>query len=297
MPKLAVVARWRHAFALATLAFAMAVAAQEHRALPPQSGPDAAALDASLVKTGLYLITGGGANSLLRFSANGLILVDTKSPGTYRALKAQVRRIAKISDLPVRVVLVTDRHATHVGNAEEFMASGATIVAQANAEPHLRAVHTAATPASIVTFEREYTLRLGGVEVRVMHLGRAQTDDATVVLFPDMRVIAIGDLFSRQTPQADVAAGGSLTEWRSVLEAVLKLEFDLAVPSTGPTLTRAELQAFKARLDVLLARAAAIVNNGGARESLVAQLATDDLGWRFGDDQLDHLYDELRRQR
>src|SRR5436190_15673549 len=55
-------------------------------------------LTSELVRTGLYLISGGGGNSLLRFSANGLILVDGKLPGNYRALMSQVRRISKISD-------------------------------------------------------------------------------------------------------------------------------------------------------------------------------------------------------
>ncbi len=290
-------AAWRHLLGPVAMGVAIAVSAQAHPEALPPGAPDAVTLDATLVKTGLYLITGGGANSLLRFSANGLILVDAKSPGTYRALKSQVRRIAKISDLPVRVLVVTDHHATHAGNAKEFMASGATIIAQENAGIYLRTLHTAATPLPIITYEREYTLRLGSVEVRVMHLGRAQTNDAAVVLFPDLRVIAVGDLFTQGAPQPDFAGGGSLAEWSSVLEAVLKLEFDLVVPSTGPVATRAELQAFKARLDALLARATALVRGGVAKEHLVAQLAADDLGWRFGAEQLDGLYDELTRQR
>ena len=295
--KLARLAAWRHLLGPVVMGVAITVSAQAHPEALPPSAPDAVTLDATLVKTGLYLITGGGANSLLRFSANGLILVDAKSPGTYRALKSQVRRIAKISDLPVRVLVVTDHHATHAGNAKEFMASGATIIAHENAEIYLRMLHTAATPLPIITYEREYTLRLGSVEVRVMHLGRAQTNDAAVVLFPDLRVIAVGDLFTQGAPQPDFAGGGSLAEWSLVLEAVLKLEFDLVVPSTGPMATRAELQAFKARLDALLSRATALVRGGVAKEHLVAQLAAGDLGWRFGAEQLDGLYDELARQR
>src|SRR5215471_20319548 len=69
---------------------------------PQAKASSEVALNAQLVKTGLYLIEGGGANSLLRFSANGLILVDGKLPGNYRALMSQVRKISKISDLPVR---------------------------------------------------------------------------------------------------------------------------------------------------------------------------------------------------
>lgn len=290
---------WRRLIGVVATALAMGVPAQEHReaALPPGTA-DAVALDATLVRTGLYLISGGGANTLLRFSTNGLILVDAKMPGTYRALKSQVRRIAKISDLPVRVLLVTDHHAAHIGNAGEFMAAGATVVAQRNAEPYLRPLHSGATPAPVLTFERQYTLRLGGVEAQVMHPGRAQTDDAAVVLFPDLRVVAVGDLFTHGPPQPDFVAGGSLAEWPSVLGAVLKLDFDLVVPGTGPMVTRADLERFKARIEALISRATALVRAGVTRDQLMARLTTDDPGWplELAGDQLERFHAELARQ-
>lgn len=34
-----------------------------------------------LLKPSLYLITGGGANTLVRVAGDGLIVVDTKNPG------------------------------------------------------------------------------------------------------------------------------------------------------------------------------------------------------------------------
>ncbi|MBS0447512.1 MAG: hypothetical protein JSR59_16345 [Proteobacteria bacterium] len=58
-------------------------------------------MSTELVTTGLYLIRGGGANSLLRFSANGLLLVDAKAPGNYKALMSQVRKTSKLLDMPV----------------------------------------------------------------------------------------------------------------------------------------------------------------------------------------------------
>src|SRR5580765_776582 len=75
--------------------------AQSHQEKGPAAKGDIV-LSSQLVKTGLYLIAGGGGNTLLRFSANGLILVDGKLPGTYRALMSQVRKINKLSDMPIR---------------------------------------------------------------------------------------------------------------------------------------------------------------------------------------------------
>src|ERR1035441_9481431 len=72
-----------------------------------QTGP---ALNAQLVKTGLYVITGAGCNSVLRLSANGFILVDGGLPGNYDALMKKVGKIT-YSDQPIRALILTDLDA------------------------------------------------------------------------------------------------------------------------------------------------------------------------------------------
>jgi glyoxylase-like metal-dependent hydrolase (beta-lactamase superfamily II) len=86
----------------------------------PANGSQKAKLQIQMVKTGLFLISGGGANSLLRLSANGEILVDGKRLGNYAALMSQVREISKITDMPVRVVVITNHHEDRSGTNEKF---------------------------------------------------------------------------------------------------------------------------------------------------------------------------------
>jgi hypothetical protein len=71
------------------------------------------------------------------------------------------------------------------------------------------------------------------------------------------------------------------------------------VPSTGPMVSRADLEAFKTRIDTLLSRASALVRQGVAKDQLMTQLKTDDLGWRFSftSEQLDRFYAELLQAR
>src|SRR5262245_29297626 len=83
---------------------------------PSSRGAAGATMTTQLVKTGLYVISGDGSNSLLRFSANGLVLVDGQRPGNYAALMSQVRRTSRITDLPVRFLILTDHHEEHTGN-------------------------------------------------------------------------------------------------------------------------------------------------------------------------------------
>ena len=211
---------------LLVTAVAAVASAQDHRemAAPPKGSGDVV-LSADLVKTGLYLITGGGGNSLLRLSAGGLILVDGKLPGAYRPLMSQVRKISKLSDLPVRVLIVTDHHENHTGNAAQFAAAGIPLLVQENVESYLPATNPAGDKAiaPTVTYDREYKLRMGGVEVQLFHFGNAHSNSDTVVYFPDLKVIAVGDLFTPDTPAPDFAEGGSLVNWGPVLAEVLKL--------------------------------------------------------------------------
>lgn len=288
---------------VATLALAIslgAVAADDPRAAPAAGG-EAVVLGAELVKTGLYLITGGGSNSLLRLSPSGSILVDGKQAGSYRALLSQLRKLSRISDLPNRLVIVTDHHAHHTGNHAQFLAAGMAVIAQQNAQPRLPAgPPPGAKPAGpVVTFDRTYQLRMGGIELHLHHFGHGHTDNDTVVHFPDLKVVAVGDLVTADAPVPDFSGGGSLLGWGPVLDEVLKLDFDLVVPSTGPLLTRADLLAFKARLDTLVARASVLVQQGAAKDKWLAQLKTDDLGWRLQltTEQADSLFADLSARR
>lgn len=147
-----------------------------------------------------------------------------------------------------------------------------------------------------MTYAQDYRIHLGGVDAQVMHFGNAHTNSDTVVYFPNLRVVAVGDLFA-STPNPNYSAGGSLVGWGPVLGQVLKLDFDVVVPGTGPTVTRSDLEAFKTKIDTLVSRATALVDKGVSRDQLMAQLQTDDLGWHlaFTPEQIDHFYAELSR--
>src|SRR5580658_620229 len=160
--------------------------AQDQTQGQPQK-PGATALSAELVKTGLYLISGGGCNSLLRLSANGLIIVDGKLPGNYEALREQVKRI---SDQPIRILINTDYHANHTGDNAKFLAAGTQIIAQANVKDHLIGGHPPGGEVAppTIAFDHDYTIRLGGIEAQLMHFGSAHTGGDTVVYFPNLKV-------------------------------------------------------------------------------------------------------------
>src|SRR5512134_1145788 len=63
-----------------------------------------------MIKPGLYIVPGGGSNSIVRVTTEGVILVDTKMPSeaNYNGLMQQIR---SVTPLPVRTVIVTHHHA------------------------------------------------------------------------------------------------------------------------------------------------------------------------------------------
>jgi glyoxylase-like metal-dependent hydrolase (beta-lactamase superfamily II) len=248
-------------------------------------------LSYQIVKTGLHMISGKGGNSLLRLSGNGLILVDANLPGNDQAL---LKGVHKISDQPVRLVIITSSDKSHMQNSEKFLEAGALLAVQENAKRNLMSSIPSEASERIKTYEREHMVRLGGIEVQAMHFGNAHTNADTVVYFPNLKVVAVGDLFSA-APNPDVSAGGSMVGWGPVLAQVLKLDFDVVVPGTGPTVSRADLEAFKTKIDTLVSRATGLIQKGVPKDQFMSQLDTDDLGWHlsFTPAQVDRFYAEL----
>src|SRR5688572_394451 len=235
-----------------------------------------------MIKPGLYLVPGGGSNSIVRVTPEGVILVDTKMPGeaNYAALMQQIRTV---TPLPVKTVIVTHHHADHTGNNDRFIAAGAEVIGHAVLASSLDSYQFDPKPAKpTTTYDgRERVVRLGGVEVRVLHLGRAHTGGDSVVYFPDVKVVATSDAVTTGStgPLADYAGGGSFAGFAPVLDAMLKFDFDTAIPGAGPVLTKADVQAFRTKIGTVIDRASALVKAGVPASQLLMQLKTDDLGW------------------
>src|SRR3954454_15594617 len=129
----------------------------------------------------LYMITGGGANTLVRVTPEGIILVDTKNPGdeNFNRVMEEVR---SVSPLPVKYVLNTHHHPDHVGNNQKFIDAGAQVVAldalktRMASDPRTKDIPGLPT----VTFAKDYVLKFAGVEVDAHSFGRGHTGDDTM---------------------------------------------------------------------------------------------------------------------
>ncbi len=232
-----------------------------------------------MVRTGLYLIRGGGGNTLMRLSAAGIVLVDSKAPGQYRPLRSQIARINRLGDLPLRVLFLTDLQPQQAGNVDAFRAAGVAVIAPRRAAVALASAGAASSPGPVVPFEGDYRLQLGGVTVRALNVGPARTADSTLVHFVDLKVLAVGDLLSAAGPVPDHAAGGSLAGWLAALDQALALDADLVVPADGAPVDRGQLLAYRARLDAWLRRGRALLADGADGDRFSAGMRAADPGW------------------
>jgi glyoxylase-like metal-dependent hydrolase (beta-lactamase superfamily II) len=233
------------------LATALAASAQ------PAAGGEDPRLSAELVKPGLYRINGGGGGTVLRVGAKGLIVVDSKPAAAYGPLRAEIRRIAKNDELPVRALILTATGPEQVGNVAQFAEAGVPVIVQQRALPRLVGDPRTggdAAPGRLIAYNMDYLIREGDLEAEAEHVGRGRTGADSIVLFRDLRVVAVGDLFTHGTPEPDCASGGSFAGWAAAITHVLWFDFDVAVPSRGAPVGKRELAALKATLESLAAR-------------------------------------------
>jgi len=248
------------------------------------------------LKPSLYLITGGGANTLVRVTPEGVIVVDTKNPGDVNYTRVR-EEIASVSKQPVRLVINTQHHPDHVGNNQKFIDAGAQVVALESLKLHMASdPRTKAIPGlPTQTFAKDHVVRLGGAEVRLFFFGPGHSGGDTMAYFPDARVVMVSDHITDGTPIVDFANGGSAVQWTRSLDGVLALDFELAIPGRGEPKSRADVQAFRDRFATLVSRAREAIKTGATRETLAMQVRTDDLTWTFQPAFWGGLFDELTK--
>src|SRR5215813_11787375 len=240
-----------------------------------------------MLKPNLYEITGGGANTLIRVTNQGLIVVDTKNPPNpptapeSENFNRLMEEIKSVTNQPVKYVINTHHHPDHVGNNQKFIDAGAQVVAldalKSWMEKDPRTTNIPGRPTQ--TFAKDYVLKLGDAEVRMYSFGRGHSGGDTMVYFPDLKVVMVSDQITDATPIVDFANGGSAVEWTKILDGVLALDFEQAIPGRGEPKSKADIQAYRMKFDTVVKRASDAIKAGATKEQLASQVKTDDLGW------------------
>src|SRR6195256_548108 len=103
-------------------------------------------LEVTKLKDNLYVLkaltNGGGGNTSVFITANGVVVVDSKNPGWGQPL---LDKIKTLTNKPVTMIINTHTHGDHVSGNVEFPAT-VDVVAQENTKTNMMAMR----PASFV---------------------------------------------------------------------------------------------------------------------------------------------------
>ena len=162
------------------------------------------------VSDNLYVLSGGGGNSLALVTDTGVVLVDTKLAGWGPAILEAVRGV---SDAPVTTIINTHSHGDHTGGNPDFP-TVVDIVAHDRTKANMAKLPAFAGAGTRYlpnkTFATTYSLLEGIDRIELHYFGAGHTSGDAVVVFPEKRVAHMGDLFpSKSAPIIDAANGGS----------------------------------------------------------------------------------------
>jgi glyoxylase-like metal-dependent hydrolase (beta-lactamase superfamily II) len=260
-----------------------------------QFGAGPAKLELIKLQDDLYVIHNDNVpgNTTALITNEGVILVDDKFEIDADNI---VGLLKTVTNQPIKYVINTHFHGDHSGGNAKLQAGGTLAVASAQARARMVSAGQAGQPD--ITVEPRGSIHLGGKSAEIYWFGRAHTDGDVVVLFPQNRALAAGDMFTvgEGTPQLiDYTGGGSAKEWTATVAKALELDFDTVIPGHGNAVKKADMQAFRtstARLTELITQ---LVRQNKSKADIEAAMRSE-FGWQDFHVQmaLDGLINEMR---
>lgn len=200
---------------------------------------------------GLYAFTAeGDPNSGIIVGDDGVMVVDAQATPVM-ALEV-IERVRKVTDKPIKYLLLTHYHAVRVLGASaytnaEIIASDAArdMIAERGQQdmdseigrfPRLfRAVESIpGLTWPTITFPQQMSVWLGSREVRIMHIGRGHTAGDVIAYVPDSNVVFSGDLVEYHS--ACYCGDAHFTDWPATLDRLAAFKANALVPGRGAAL-------------------------------------------------------------
>ena len=188
--------------------------------------PAARVIEVERLRDNLFVLrgTGSGGNTAVFVGSGGVVVVDTKIPGWGPTLLAKIQ---ELTPKPITTIINTHTHFDHVGTNPDFPAT-VDIIVHENTKANMEAMKAVTgVPVEQQTFldmfkeskgkglaKRSFTDRMtigsGADQIDLHYFGRGHTNGDAWVVFPALRVMHAGDIFSgKNFPLLDANNGGS----------------------------------------------------------------------------------------
>jgi glyoxylase-like metal-dependent hydrolase (beta-lactamase superfamily II) len=216
-------------------------------------------IEVEKLKDILFVLRGGGGNSAVFVTETGVVVVDSKNPGWGQPL---LDKIKELTPKPVTHLINTHTHFDHVSGNVEFPPS-VEIVAHENTAALMKEMRPVTGSTANVgnifadhngrglpkrTFGDRGTVGAGRDRVELRYFGRGHTRGDAWVVFPSLRMVHAGDIFSGQNlPLLDANNGGSGVEIGETLAkaaAGLASDVDTIITGHSRQMTVADLREY-----------------------------------------------------
>jgi cyclase len=249
-------------FAAGVLTMSVHALQQPPAAAGGQAAPRVVEVDK--LKDNLYMMRGGGGNTAVFITSTGVVVVDTKNPGWGQPL---LDKIKTVTDKPVTMIINTHTHGDHVSGNVEFPAT-VEVVTHANTAKNMEEMRPVSgntppagqpPPANIFkqndgrgmpkrTFTDKMQIGEAADQVELYYFGRGHTNGDAWIVFPALRFMHAGDIFSgKNIPLLDANNGGSGVEiGKTLANAAKSANVDSIITGHSTVMTVADLREYAA---------------------------------------------------
>jgi len=250
-----------------------------------------AAIGVADVAPKVRVLSGAGGNIVVLATSAGQVVVDSGAAAQREAV------LSELGGAEVAALINTHWHRDQTGANEALGSSGATIIAHDKTRQRLTAgwyvpatdsyeAPLAAAGRPTKTFFTADAADFGGERIEFGYLIEAHTDGDVYVRFPGPNVIAAGDVLSPQhDPVLDWFGGGWLGGRVDALAKLLELGDARTryVPSVGPVVGRAEVQAEHDLMKTIFDRMVVNLRLGQTAEDMLKAGVLDGLPRTFAE--------------
>ena len=226
----------------------------------------------------------GSSNAMFMVTDEGVLVIDTQQhPADARRLLELIR---KVTDKPIKWVLVSHAHGDHFLGNPVFKAEGATIVSQRDTRGMMQKYYKdeVQRPQAYfkrykldtselqmvlpeVTFDSRFTIHMGGRTAELISLGAGQNPGDTLVHFPHARTLFLGGPFSRQN-WSNYSFTPSVENWIVLLRKAAEFDADTFIGGHGDASKREDLLEYAQMHEDFLKAVKAGIAEGKSRDEL-----------------------------
>ena len=237
-------------------------------------------LEVVKLRDSLYVITSSsptpresfsGGNVAVFITDAGVTLVDSKLAGWGQVL---LEKVKSVTNKPVTTIINTHSHGDHTGNNDAF--GTVEVVAHENTKANMMKMDAFKGKEQFLpgkTYKDKLTLGKGKDQIDLYYFGNAHTSGDTLIVFPALRILHMGDMFAwKDGPLCDRNNGGSCVAYPRTLASVIAgvKNIDTVIPGHAAMMTMKDVQGYQQFMTDLVAAAQAAAGAGKTIDEAVA---------------------------